>query len=117
MGQTGMGDLQLSGEIGTREDGARHSVLLCPRCGEETLHHGKVSVFDRPEDATVVTLTTVDAGVVAVHPRANGEGNPSSRRDGVTIDFDCESCGDGITLRLAQHKGSTLISWAMATEG
>ena len=42
--------------------------------------------------------------------------NPSSRRSGMAIQFECEQCGggteeDGIELTIAQHKGSTEIGW------
>jgi hypothetical protein len=47
----------------------------------------------------------------------NNAGNPSQRRDGIAISFWCEQCGagakghPGLTLTVAQEKGSTEIVW------
>jgi hypothetical protein len=51
-------------------------------------------------------------------------GNPSSRRDGITIEFECENCNGapppqqnpafGLSknyLHIVQHKGTTYLSW------
>jgi hypothetical protein len=74
-------------------------------------------VFDRKEDSastvrSLVTGSSVTVGIVD----SNHAGNPSSRRDGIVIDFECEQCGGGtdenrIELTIAQHKGSTEIGW------
>ena len=37
------------------------------------------------------------------------EGNPSGRRQGVTIRFWCEGCAQRSVLTIAQHKGATLL--------
>lgn len=104
--------------IKTDENYARDaSLLFCPRCDSGNLHHIGVTVFDRQEDAATVVKTEVAAGRVSVDPKNTGIGNPSARRDGITIDFRCEGCGDGpITLTIAQHKGSTLIGWVFPPE-
>lgn len=86
--------------------------LRCPRCNCLSLHHGRVTVFDRGEDDELTTVTTVAAGMSASHLRpSTGAGNPSGRRDGIAIAFDCEECGAGIELTLAQHKGVTALAW------
>jgi hypothetical protein len=93
------------------------SALYCPRCadGSDYLHHGRVEVFERPEDADYVTRTVVDGKITAVDYMPNaGSGNPSSRRHGRRIHFWCEYCGDGLILDLAQHKGKTLTEWAIS---
>jgi DNA-directed RNA polymerase subunit RPC12/RpoP len=86
--------------------------LKCPRCSSHSLHHGRVTVFDREEDNELTTVTTVNAGLSATHLRPSTEvRNPSLRRDGIAIAFDCEECGDGIELTIAQHKGVTAFAW------
>lgn len=90
------------------------SNLLCPRCGSEQLHHVVVEVFDRSEDEPTLIKTTANMGrgTSVAEVSSAGSGNPSSRRDGVRILFRCETCGDDpIYLNIAQHKGSTEISW------
>lgn len=92
--------------------------LLCPRCGDSYLHHRGVVTFDRSEDAETVLRTSIEVGKTTVHlvPQADS-GNPSSRRDGLVIQFWCEKCGGGddgtsvIELTLAQHKGETEMAW------
>lgn len=88
----------------TTSDMGGATDLLCPRCGADNLHHGAVNRYDRAED-----------GAEAPYNRA--EGNPSARRGGLTVDFECEGCGDGIQLTLAQHKGSTEIGWRYTPTG
>lgn len=101
-----------SDEIKTTPFGSDTSQLHCPRCGEGALHHSSVTVFDRDEDARSVVKTVVEAGKVHVDPSALNEGNPSSRRDGLVVDFWCEACGnEPIQLCIGQHKGSTEIGW------
>jgi hypothetical protein len=87
--------------------------LLCPRCGDDYLHHGRVEVFARTEDATGVH-TTVEAETVRVDRDLTG--NPSGRRHGVTIAFSCEGCPDDpdLLLTIAQHKGQTFLAWRRA---
>ena len=88
------------------------SNLMCPRCGGDYTHQGRVSVFDRREDAELVSVTVVEDGLSATHLRpSNGSGNPSARRHAVTIKFYCELCDDPFELVIAQHKGVSLVSW------
>jgi hypothetical protein len=100
--------------VATEPDGYGDvSDLLCPRCGYIYLHHGQVIVFDRGEDAAFNLVTTIDTGTTTrILP--NDANNPSSRRQGMTIAFICEGCGDGIELTIAQHKGCTQIGWRFA---
>jgi hypothetical protein len=86
--------------------------LLCPCCGFEYLHQHKVTVFNRPEDADLTSVTTIIGGLAATHLQpSEGCGNPSSRRQGAAIEFNCEGCLNRIELTLAQHKGATHIGW------
>lgn len=89
--------------------------IVCPRCGSCYLHHGRVIVFDRDrEDAETVNRVTIHNGLAATHVVPSSGRNPSSRRGGVVIEFDCEGCGPGIELTLAQHKGNTAIAWRLS---
>lgn len=88
------------------------SLLHCPGCREFYLHQGKITVYERGEDEETTVVTTVD------HDRlsraklvSESSGNPSRRRHGLTIDFDCEHCGTVYELCIAQHKGETELSW------
>lgn len=111
-----MTDMLTSLGVSTRDLGGAVE-LECPRCRASLLHHGAVKVFDRHEDAASVTMTTVSGGTVSMATvGAVGSGNPSSRRDGLSIRFWCEGCGgdtpdDVIELTIAQHKGATEIGW------
>lgn len=93
------------------------TTLLCPRCGEGWLHHGKVEVYERHgEDSNEGLAVTINSEVVV---RTSMTGNPSLRRNGLRIYFSCEICeddGDGnlappMVMSLVQHKGTTYLEW------
>jgi len=85
-------------------------TLLCPKCDGDYLHHGKVEIFDRNEDAIYGLYTIVSSRKIQSENCAL-VGNPSMRRDGIKIHFYCEHCQADLTLAIAQHKGQTLIKW------
>jgi hypothetical protein len=86
--------------------------LRCPCCGQGYLHHKSVTAYDRQEDEEMLTRTKVENGMVASHLVPHNADNPSQRRHGLVIEFDCENCrADPIQLRFAQHKGVTHVSW------
>lgn len=92
------------------------AMLCCPRCNGEYLHHGRVVVYDRlGEDGTMTDVSVVDNGLTATHRMRSAEtDNPSARRDGIVIEFGCESCrsrSGPLELRIAQHKGQTFMEW------
>ena len=85
-------------------------ALVCPSCGGDYLHHGAVCSYTRiKEDSADGTAYRIDGSSIARSSQLNG--NPSARRDGITIDFNCELCGNTSTLGIAQHKGQTQLSW------
>lgn len=86
--------------------------LVCPRCGHANLRHSRVAVFERLEDAETATVTTVYGDSVRME-EVDGSGplNPSPRRNGIVIYFECEHCDDDVVLTLAQHKGATIAAW------
>jgi predicted RNA-binding Zn-ribbon protein involved in translation (DUF1610 family) len=89
------------------------SQLMCPNCGDGYLHQGIVEVYNRSESAEQVRCTVIDRGDVLSQLIPNDESNnPSTRRHGIVIHFECEHCGDtDFQLRIAQHKGFTLMDW------
>lgn len=89
---------------------SRNINLACPACGSGYLHQGKVEVFDRSEDSkTGIHVIVTPEGVLQDDRQ---DRNPSSRRDGLTIEFWCEICGrKDLLLIVVQHKGNTTIGW------
>ena len=86
------------------EDGC----LLCPECGSDYTHHRRVTVFWRErEDAPLGSC--IKSSQDELHVAREQWGNPSERRDGISIDCECEICGTLFRLHIAQHKGHTLI--------
>jgi hypothetical protein len=83
--------------------------LLCPFCGSDYLHHGKVEIFDRQEDNETGLHVSVDASRVTLDSDISG--NPSLRRQGLKIHFGCENCNGASILTLAQHKGTTYMKF------
>lgn len=82
--------------------------FLCPFCGFNFTHHGKVEVFGRDEDDMNPNHVTVDGYEVKID--RDNINNPSSRRGGIKIRFWCEGCSHVYYLTFAQHKGNTIIS-------
>ena len=85
--------------------------LICPSCKNGWLHQRAVRVFFRAEDAKDGVSALVDASGVSATYWANQEANPSLRRDGVAIQFDCETCDAVSVMQIVQHKGNTHIGW------
>lgn len=100
-------------EIKFRDDTARgykHPSVKCPKCDGDYLHHNRVEIFNRHEDATTGLHVTVDQTQYSVDE--NIAENPSSRRHGLHIQFECEECGEVSKLVLYQHKGNSYMGWA-----
>ena len=98
------------------------NILLCPQCSSNNLHQGTVTVFNRQEDGKHTEVTCVqahtDTSTVVVTDETTS--NPSPRRHGMLIEFECEHCysweegetaPDRLILARYQHKGLTLIEW------
>ena len=73
------------------------------------MHHSVVDVFERGEDEPEHTKVHIDGNNVIISRGKNG--NPSLRRDGLSIFFWCETCENHPKLNIYQHKGSTYIQW------
>ena len=91
--------------------------LVCPLCGGRYLHQVKTSIFQRGEDETTCTRTVVEGRNTQVTAYAHNSENPSGRRQGMVIRFECEQAGDHVNpntpleLLVSQHKGNTLMVW------
>jgi hypothetical protein len=99
-------------------DPTHYGQLKC-KCGSTYLHQGNITVFWRGEDGDTTTVIAQDGKTVQTSDFPNRDTcNPSPRRDGLIIEFDCEDCGSwgekpGVIQRLAifQHKGNTFMEW------
>ncbi len=83
--------------------------LKCPSCGSNALHHAKVEVFDREDDEKEGLHVVISDGKVTMD--RNLEGNPSRRRNGLSISFWCEDCNVKPVMEIVQHKGNTFINF------
>lgn len=89
-----------------------NTLLLCPVCGDGYLHHRTTTDYAREhEDCDIGRITTVTKNAV-ITGHGTMENNPSTRRDGLLLSFECESGCNVPCLCIAQHKGSTAIYWS-----
>ena len=93
--------------------------LRCPSCGYENLHHREVCISDRGEDSETGKSVWI-GGIgdcnsnsleIKYAETSLMKYNPSPRRGGIVIEFDCECCNALPVLGIYQHKGSTCIEW------
>ena len=85
------------------------SLLECPACGGNHLHHIKVDVYERLEDQdSGLHVSVADGSLSHDHDLS---GNPSSRRNGLSVHFRCEHCPATPVLNIAQHKGNTWVDF------
>lgn len=94
-------------------DGLR---LVCPMCGSEYMHQGKVQVFWRKEDAEDGQLIVCAPMGTTVAKEVPMTGCPSPRRSGLLITFDCEGCDAEPELAIYQHKGESTFQWYSARQ-
>jgi predicted GIY-YIG superfamily endonuclease len=88
------------------------SVLHCPVCDFPFTHLKNVTVWARPEDCTPNTVL-IETQTGHIHVGNSNEGNPSSRRDGLSMLFYCENGEHTFIIDIAQHKGETFadVRW------
>ena len=85
------------------------SCLICPNCGNEFLHQHSVSVFFRDaEDSKTGKFARCTSKQIAT---IDDEDNPSPRRDGLLVQFSCETCNADPELAIYQHQGETYVQW------
>lgn len=98
-------------------NGTSPDDLLCPHCGDQYIHQINVEIFSCTEDAPNGdhwNIPITDMSYSSGKPFKHDDrlvGNPSARRSGLKIQFACECCGRDSYLNIAQHKGTTEISW------
>jgi rubredoxin len=93
--------------------------LQCPSCGYHFLHHREVLINDRTEDSEegkslwVGGIGDMNSNSLQIKylEASTMIYNPSPRRSGIAIEFDCECCSAKPILGIYQHKGSTLVEW------
>jgi hypothetical protein len=93
-------------KIGQNLSKTLHGVNGC-----NNLHQTSVEIFDRQEDQKTGLHVVARRGkqLLVDEDMSN---NPSSRRQGLKINFICECCEAKVhTLNIVQHKGSTLMFW------
>ena len=97
----------------------------CPHCKGNNLHQSDVSIYNPTHPRieyhsqtknehiaqTQVTHVLANGTVTTTTVDANATSNPSQEREGMTIDFWCETCENKPTLAIFQHKGITFIGW------
>lgn len=96
-------------------------AIMCPHCSGEFMHHVGVDIYERHEDrdsGTHVAVYGVDTNdrdshlnKASVVVDTSMDGNPSPRRQGLTIQLWCEGCQSQLELSVAQHKGQTLVNF------
>lgn len=84
------------------------SLLACPSCNGFYTHQRKVEIFNRSEDAEAGTHVSVEGDEVIVNRDISG--NPSGRRHGLIIYFECETCSSNVKMEIYQHKGNTFMA-------
>ena len=88
--------------------------LCCPQCNSIYIHQGRVEIFFRREDAKTGRYISADFDDIQLN--SNLLNNPSPRRQGMLIHFNCEECGKNHKLAMYQHKGETYMDWLSAEE-
>lgn len=93
--------------------------LLCPNCGSSYLDYERIQIYERDEEDSDVGLH-VDVHWKG-HPLLDSrpavtidgdlQGNPSDRRQGMTLTFRCENCDPLCHLDISQHKGMMYFNW------
>lgn len=88
-----------------------YSTLRCPRCREDhDMHQLAVEAWFRSNEDSIIGMhsITTSAGCITDERQAR---NPSPRRQGASILFHCDSCGNDNALYFAQVKGQTQLYW------
>jgi len=86
------------------------AVLLCPKCDFSYIKITKTELFNRKAEDD---LSGLHVSIEGISLRVDDSliGNPSDRRSGMYIYFECENCPEVSRLSLSQHKGETFLSF------
>jgi hypothetical protein len=87
--------------------------LTCPGCEEINLHQESCITFWREKEDSIECNTTLTKHKLTENKDMYwaSRNNPSERRDGLLIQFNCEHCDCDPVLGIWQHKGTTFIAW------
>jgi len=84
--------------------------MHCPTCGHDCTHQTRVEVYHRQGDASDAPGQRVIVDGVTVHVDRDMTNNPSYRRDGIRIYFQCElEDHPEFSVTIVQHKGRTFF--------
>lgn len=83
--------------------------LNCPNCNGAYIHHYKIEIFSRKEDAKTGLHICTEYDQISIDQ--NLIDNPSPRRHGLKIYFNCEECKVQSRLALFQNKRNTMFSF------
>ena len=98
-----------------------YSMIVCPHCGNDYMHQGRVRIYERDSEDSVTGLYVDTARMLFIDKHDMAQ-NPSRRRQGIRVDFECECCsyfsGDNkdqpstiFELCIIQNKGNTYLFW------
>jgi hypothetical protein len=89
---------------------ADNAAVRCLYCDDDYLHHNDVAIYNRAgEDSNHGLAIYAKSDSVTIND--DMAGNPSGRRNGLMIHFECENCSRTSKLALYQHKGVTYLHW------
>ena len=89
-----------------------YGVFNCPNCKDQWIHHIAVYVFTRDNEDGDVERQLIQTETFMPHAAMpEPPENPSPRRGGVIIRFECETCRAISDLAIIQHKGQTYDAW------
>lgn len=84
-------------------------ALICPACGGSYLHFRETWVYRRYREDSARGVAVLVHSDSSISIDDDMDGNPSPRRDGIAIKFECEGCDHRSEMKILQHKGQTLI--------
>lgn len=83
------------------------SFVIGGEC-KDYLHFAGLEIFDRNEDRKIGQRVRIFGGEILVTDDVSG--NPSPRRDAVSLYFNSEN-GCPIRMNIIQHKGETIVQY------
>lgn len=87
----------------------KEQLIECLHCGNSYTRQYKTTIYERGEDDKFGKKYTIIGKELKIFKKSKLNGNPSDRRDGITIDIKCEFCGKDTKINIIQHKGQTFI--------
>jgi hypothetical protein len=94
-------------------DPSSYGQLVCSCGNGGNLHQGNVTIFMRREDGDTTTVIAQNGTTAQTCDFPSDDTcNPSPRRSGMLIEFECEQCPEkNLQLAIFQHKGDTFLEW------